>query len=131
MTHNTLKQPEVLEKLLQTKKPISSFYRRWQKHTRGRAAGKNEIPWMGGRAGLTGDQEIWLIQNIWTPAIRNWLKASRSASRNYPNDERGQLLMAWLNMYQGNQEKPWNHRPFWKRIRVPLRDGESKAVFIA
>jgi tetratricopeptide (TPR) repeat protein len=55
---------------------------------------------------LTADQEIWLTQKYLDAGV-NEEAQNRLASfqERYPEDDRGQLLAAWLNMYQGNLEK--------------------------
>lgn len=60
-----------------------------------------------GRQKLTADQEIWLIQKYLDTGDNNEEAEKRLASfqERYPGDDRGQMLAAWLNMYQGNLEK--------------------------
>jgi Tfp pilus assembly protein PilF len=55
---------------------------------------------------LTADQEIWLIQE-YLDAGHHEPAEKRLASfqERYPGDDRGQLLLAWLNTSQGNLEK--------------------------
>ncbi|MBM4103281.1 MAG: tetratricopeptide repeat protein [Planctomycetes bacterium] len=59
-----------------------------------------------GRQKLTADQEIWLIQKyLDTGDNEEAEKRLASFQERYPVDDRGQMLAAWLNMYQGNMEK--------------------------
>jgi len=55
---------------------------------------------------LTADQEIWLIQKYLDAGYHEPAeKRLASFQERYPADNRGQLLLAWLNMYQGDIEK--------------------------
>jgi tetratricopeptide (TPR) repeat protein len=99
---------EVLEKLLQTKKDDIELLQGLVDAYQGTGLREKMKDPMNQVAGLTltGEQEIWLIQKYLDSGQQEQAqKRLVSFQERYPKDERGQLLMAWLNMYQGNQEK--------------------------
>jgi tetratricopeptide (TPR) repeat protein len=99
---------EVLEKLLETKKDdvellqgLADAYQGLGKRDKLKA-----VMDQAARLTLTAEQEIWLIQKYLDSGLQEQAqKRLVSFQERHPADERGQLLMAWLNMYQGNQEK--------------------------
>jgi tetratricopeptide (TPR) repeat protein len=99
---------EILEKLLQTKKDNVELLQGLVEAYQGLGLREKMKAPMDQAAGLTltGEQEIWLIQKYLDSGHQDQAqKRLASFQERYPNDERGQLLMAWMNMYQGNQQK--------------------------